>query len=42
MSIGASMFPEDNKDIEEGIKYSDFALYEAKESGRDKVVGFTA
>ncbi|NVJ52112.1 MAG: GGDEF domain-containing protein [Campylobacteraceae bacterium] len=40
MSIGVSMFPEDTEDLEEAIKYSDLALYKAKNSGRNKVIRF--
>ncbi len=41
MSIGTSLYPKDNTNIKDCIKYSDLALYEAKETGRDKVVAFT-
>ena len=41
MSIGASMFPKDSKDLETCIKYADLALYEAKNTGRNKVISFT-
>ncbi|AXH13986.1 diguanylate cyclase [Malaciobacter mytili LMG 24559] len=41
MSIGTSMYPKDHKNVKECIKYADLALYEAKETGRNKVVAFT-
>ena len=41
VSIGASMYPKDNTDLNACIKYSDLALYEAKNTGRNKVVMFT-
>ena len=40
MSVGVSMFPYDSEDLEECIKYSDLALYKAKNSGRNKVIRF--
>ena len=40
ISIGLSMFPEDSKSFDSVIKNADIALYEAKDSGRDKVVRF--
>jgi len=40
VSIGVSVFPTDTKKIWEAIKYADLALYEAKHSGRNKVVRF--
>lgn len=40
VSIGASIFPKSNKDLNTCIKYADIALYEAKNSGRNKVVMF--
>ena len=40
MSIGASMYPKDNNELEECIKYADLALYKAKNSGRNKVIRF--
>ncbi len=41
VSIGASMFPQDNKDLNKCIKYSDTALYEAKNTGRNKTIIYT-
>lgn len=41
VSIGASIFPKDNKDLNTCIKYADLALYKAKKTGRNKVVLFT-
>ncbi len=40
VSIGLSMFPQDSKTLDGVIKNADIALYEAKNSGRDKVVRF--
>ncbi|MGV1100058.1 diguanylate cyclase [Thiovibrio sp. JS02] len=40
VSIGYSLFPDDTDGLWESIKYADVALYRAKESGRNKVVGF--
>ncbi|RXK13316.1 GGDEF domain-containing protein [Halarcobacter mediterraneus] len=40
MSIGVSIFPNDTLELEESIKFADLALYEAKNSGRNKVVRF--
>ncbi len=34
------MFPQDSNSLEGVIKNADIALYEAKNSGRDKVVKF--
>jgi diguanylate cyclase (GGDEF)-like protein len=39
ISIGVAMLGSDEKDIEELIKKADAKLYEAKESGRNRVVG---
>lgn len=41
MSIGISEFPKDTKGFWEAIKFADVALYQAKQSGRNKVVAFT-
>ena len=38
MSIGISKFPNHGETIWECIKCADTALYEAKETGRDKIV----
>ncbi len=38
ISTGISMYPTDSDDINQIIKYSDVALYVAKDSGRNKVV----
>lgn len=40
VSIGLSMYPQDAGNFENVIKNADIALYEAKSSGRDKVVRF--
>ena len=40
ISIGLSMFPDDTNSLDSAIKNADIALYEAKNSGRDKVVRF--
>ena len=40
VSIGLSMFPQDSTNFDTIIKNADIALYEAKSSGRDKVVRF--
>jgi diguanylate cyclase (GGDEF)-like protein len=41
VSIGAAMFPQDNKDLHSCIKYADLSLYEAKNTGRNKTVLYT-
>jgi diguanylate cyclase (GGDEF)-like protein len=41
VSIGLSMYPDDSSLIDTVIKNADIALYEAKSSGRDKVVRFS-
>ena len=41
VSTGVSMFPDDSTNIFQVVKNADIALYNAKESGRDKVVRFT-
>jgi diguanylate cyclase (GGDEF)-like protein len=38
VSIGASIFPKNNNSLDTCIKYADLALYEAKNSGRNKVI----
>jgi diguanylate cyclase (GGDEF)-like protein len=40
LSIGSSLFPQDTDAIWKAIKYADIALYQAKESGRNKMVHF--
>jgi len=40
LSIGTANFPDDSDSFWKVIKYADTALYEAKNSGRDKVVVF--
>ena len=40
ISIGASMFPTHTDNFWQCVKYADIALYEAKHTGRDKVVVF--
>ncbi len=40
VSLGLSMFPADSNSFDSVIKNADIALYEAKNSGRDKVVRF--
>jgi diguanylate cyclase (GGDEF)-like protein len=41
LSIGIAKFPTDGDTIWKCIKYADTALYEAKNSGRNKIVEFT-
>jgi diguanylate cyclase (GGDEF)-like protein len=41
ISIGISEFPKDTEQFWEAIKFSDVALYKAKETGRNRVVRFT-
>ncbi|PLY07526.1 MAG: hypothetical protein C0625_04950 [Arcobacter sp.] len=41
VSLGLSMFPQDSTSFDSVVKNADIALYEAKNSGRDKVVRFT-
>lgn len=40
VSIGVAVFPEDGDSISQVIKYADVALYQAKQTGRNKVVRF--
>lgn len=42
LSIGIAKLPDDNKSMWKVIKYADVALYEAKNTGRDKIVEFTS
>ena len=41
ISIGVSIFTADSESIWQCIKFADVALYEAKNSGRNRVVRFT-
>lgn len=41
ISIGISEFPSDTDGFWQAIKYADVALYQAKETGRNRVVRFT-
>lgn len=41
VSIGYSFFPKDADEIYKCIKYADISLYEAKSTGRNKVIRFT-
>ncbi len=41
VSIGAALFPDYTDSVWKCIKFADIALYKAKESGRNKVIGFT-
>lgn len=41
VSIGYSFFPTDSNQFWRSIKYADLCLYEAKETGRNKVIKFT-
>ena len=41
ISIGISLFPEDGEGFWECLKYSDTALYKAKEGGRNQCLRFT-
>jgi two-component system cell cycle response regulator len=40
ISVGASDFPSDTPNFWEAVKFSDVALYKAKEAGRNKVLRF--
>jgi diguanylate cyclase (GGDEF)-like protein len=41
VSIGVSLFPNTNKEFWKYVKQTDIAMYEAKQTGRNKVVKFT-
>jgi len=41
LSVGCSVFPQDSDSIWKCIKFADISLYNAKETGRNKVVKFT-
>lgn len=41
LSIGISIYPNDTQDIKEAIRFADYALYKAKNSGRNSVFRFT-
>lgn len=41
LSVGISLFPQDGNGFWECVKYSDIALYHAKEHGRDQCVMFS-
>jgi len=38
LSVGIANYPDDSSNVEKVLKFADLALYNAKESGRDKVV----
>jgi len=40
-SIGAAIYPDDSKDVNELMKYADIAMYKAKSEGRDQFSLFT-
>jgi diguanylate cyclase (GGDEF)-like protein len=40
ISIGIAEFPKDTSNFWQGVKYSDVALYKAKQTGRNRVVRF--
>ena len=40
ISIGLSMYPQDGSSLDSVMKNADIALYEAKDTGRDKVIRF--
>jgi diguanylate cyclase (GGDEF)-like protein len=42
LSIGIAKLPDDSDSIWKVIKYADTALYEAKNTGRNKIVEFTS
>ncbi|MBB1487356.1 diguanylate cyclase [Oceanospirillum sp. D5] len=41
ISIGVSEFPGDDESLWKGLKYADVALYQAKDTGRNKAMRFT-
>jgi diguanylate cyclase (GGDEF)-like protein len=41
ISIGTATYPQDSEDLSDCMKFADLALYEAKNSGRNKVVKFS-
>lgn len=41
VSIGYAFFPKDSDQFYKTVKYADMSLYEAKETGRNKIVKFT-
>jgi len=41
LSVGVAMYPADNEGFWGSVKFADVALYQAKETGRNKVVRFT-
>lgn len=41
VSIGAAIFPDDSRDINELMKFADIAMYKAKSEGRDQFSFFT-
>lgn len=42
VSIGAAVYPDDSRDINELMKYADIAMYKAKAEGRDQFSFFTS
>jgi two-component system, cell cycle response regulator len=42
ISVGASLFPDDSESIWQVIKFSDVALYDAKQNGRNRVTRFNS